>query len=56
MKENDVNWIYCAQVNIWHKGDVGWGGGGGQEVDKETYVTRNFLTHFPPGIVRILKL
>lgn len=28
MKENDVNWVYCAQVNIWYKGDVGGGGGG----------------------------
>jgi hypothetical protein len=51
MKENNVNCIYFVQENIWSNGD---GGGGG--MDKQSYITRNFVTHFPRGVIRILKL
>jgi hypothetical protein len=54
MKENNVNWIHCVQVNIWQKGDVG--GWTDRGVDKQTYITRNYVTHFPRGVIRILKL
>jgi len=52
MKENNVNWIYFVQENIWSNGD----GGRGRGVDKQSYITRNFLTHFPRGVIRIFKL
>ena len=32
------------------------GGGVGVGVDKQTYITRNCVTHLPRGVIRILKL
>jgi hypothetical protein len=54
MKEKNVNWICCVQVYIWQEGDVGGWRDRGE--DKQTYITRKCVTHFPRGVIRILKL
>jgi len=53
MKDNNVNWINFVQENIWSKDDDGYGVEK-QGVDKQTYITRNFVTHFPCGVLGYL--